>query len=335
MELVRQEYFVLLWVVPILGILWWLGVWHQSRMRKRFGNLKNLKKISRISWAGRGWLRGLAFLVSLSIMVLALAQPRMVIRELKPVPTPTDLIFLLDISPSMYGSDMDPHRLGHAQEIIQQFLLHKQPQDRYGLVVFHYTSVVLSYLTRDPQSIIVYFDYLNQLEEPQPGSNMGSALRSALRVMELDSIAHPDLVKQRRRVFVLISDGNDNIGEWEEPLAQTFQQGVKIYTFGLGTASGAHVPLLLTQGKPVKFLTREGGARIVSKAQSRTLRDVAERTAGKFYRGEDKKQVNEALQEILVQGRPVAGYESHATRRELYQEFLLAAFAFLILGIFL
>ena len=42
MEFARQEYFWLLWVIPFLGLLWGLGVWHQRRMRIRFGNLANL-----------------------------------------------------------------------------------------------------------------------------------------------------------------------------------------------------------------------------------------------------------------------------------------------------
>src|SRR3990172_1210040 len=186
MEFSRQEYFWLLWLIPFLILLWGMGVWHQSRMRSRFGNIENLESVSRISWAGRGWLRGFLFFLSLVLMVLGLAYPQTVARELRPVPTPTDLVFLLDISPSMYARDMDPSRLGRAEQIIQKFILLKQPQDRYGLVVFNWNSVVLSYLTRDPESVLLYLDYLNQQEEPEWGTNMGSALVSALRIFRAD-----------------------------------------------------------------------------------------------------------------------------------------------------
>jgi len=47
--------------------------------------------------------------------------------ELRAIPTPTDLVFLLDISPSMYARDMSPSRLGRAEEIIQKFVVMKQP----------------------------------------------------------------------------------------------------------------------------------------------------------------------------------------------------------------
>lgn len=335
MEFARPEYFWLLWVVPLPVLLWWIGVWHQRQMRSRFGDLSNLEGISRISWSGRGWVRGVLFFLSLFLMILALAQPRMVDRELRPVPTPTDLVFLLDISPSMYANDMDPNRLGRAEQIVQKFLIAKQPQDRYGLVAFHYTSVVLCYLTQDPQSILVYFDYLNQVEEPSPGTNMGSALTSALRAIAADEKLNPQKAKNRRQVLILLSDGDDTIGEWQAPLGEVTHKDIKVYTFGLGTASGAYVPIVLSKGKAAKYLTTEGNTRIVSRAQSRTMREVAASTGGRFFRGEDNKQVDQAIQEILFQGRPVAGYQALPVRRDLYQQFLWAAFMGLILGIFL
>src|SRR3972149_1285349 len=107
-------------------------------------------------------------------------------RELRPVPMPTVVIFMLDISPSMFAKDMDPHRLGRAEQVIQQFILNKLPDDRYALVAFNFTSIVMSYLPRAPASILVYFDYLNQTEEPVLGTNMGAALVSGLRVVQAD-----------------------------------------------------------------------------------------------------------------------------------------------------
>jgi hypothetical protein len=88
-------------------------------------------------------------------------------------------------------------------------------------------------------------------------------------------------------------------------------------------------------GQVVKYLTREGGARIVSAAQAQTMREISDRTGATFFRGEDERQVDRALDDILVQGRPIAGYQANPVREDLYEYFLMAAFASLILGIFL
>ncbi len=338
MEFVEPRYFWLLVAVPFLVILWGVGLWHHQRVRARFGNIDNLDTVSRISWSGRGWFRGALFTASILAMVVGLAYPRMVYRELRPVPTPTDLVFLLDISPSMYARDMDPSRLGRAEQIIQQFILLKEPQDRYGLVVYNWNSVVLSYLTSDPQSILLYFDYLNQQDEPELGSNMGSALTSALRVFDVDEQINPGNAEKRRRILVLLSDGDDNAGEMAAPLQEVAKQEIKVYTFGLGSSNGSYVPVVMSggvHGEIIKYITRVEGSRVISRAEDRTMRDIAERTGARFYRGENSTQVQQGIDEILVSGRPVAGYQANPIRKDLYFYFLSAAFVCLVVGIFL
>ena len=338
MEFARQEYLWLLLVVPFVVLLWGMGLWHQRRMRARFGNIDNLESISRISWSGREWFRGLLFVGALALMALGLAYPRAIIRELSAVPTPTDLVFLLDTSPSMYGRDMDPSRLGRAERIIQRFIYLKQPQDRYGLIAFNWTSVVLSYLTSDPQSILLYFDYLNQQDTPQPGTNVGSVLTNAMRLVATQQEVDPEPAKKRRVVFVLLSDGDDTAHEVEKSLAGVIRSGIKIYTIGLGTANGSYVPLEMAgglNGQVVKYLQRDGGARLVSHAEARTMRGISEKTGGRFFRGESDKQVDQAMEEILFTARPVSGFQSNAVRKDLYIYFLMAAFACLLAGVFL
>ncbi len=83
-----------------------------------------------------------------------------------------------------------------------------------------------------------------------------------------------------------------------------------------------------------QYLTDEDGPRLVSRAEARTLREIADKSGAGFVRAEDDRQVNDALDEILVQGRPVAGYHSYPVRKDLYRYFLAAAFACLVGGIF-
>src|SRR2546422_7988204 len=267
MEYAGQEYRWLLLVIPLLVLFWAMGLWPQRRMRIRVGNSANLRSISRISWSGRQWIRGLLFVAALALMALGLAYPRAVIRELRAIPTPTDLVFLLDESPSMYARDMDPSRLGRAERIIQRFIYLKQAQDRYGLIAFNWTSVVLSYMTSDPQNILLYFDYLNQEETPQPGTNVGSVLTNAMRLVATEQQGDPESTRRRRVVFLLLSDGDDKAKDVEKPLAEVIKSGIKIYAIGLGSATGSYVPLEMAgglKGQVVKELARAGGTRLVT-----------------------------------------------------------------------
>jgi Ca-activated chloride channel homolog len=365
MEFARQEYLWLLLVIPLLILVWGIGLWHQRRMRIRFGNIANLQSISRISWSGGQWIRGLLFVSALALMAMGLAYPRANIRELRAVPMPTDVVFLLDTSPSMYGRDMDPSRLGRAERIIQRFIYLKQPQDRYGLIEFNWTSVVLSYMTSDPQNILLYFDYLNQQDMPEPGTNVGSVLTNAMRLVATerqafgvgepagasrrthrnvmpdagpDAKADPEAAQKRRFVFVLLSDGDDTAKQIDKPLADVVKSGIKIYAIGLGTANGSYVPEEMAgglNGQVVRYFQHDGGARLVSHAEVRTMREISEKTGGRFFRGESDKQVDEAIEEILFTTRPVSGFESNAIRKDLYTYFLMGAFACLLAGVLL
>jgi Ca-activated chloride channel family protein len=326
MSFVDAQYLWLLAGVPVLVSLWGAGLWHHRRMRRRFGDLTNLEEISRISWAGHGWLRGGLFAASLVLMIVGLARPQILSRDVRPVPQATDVIFMLDTSPSMFATDMDPNRLGRAQHIIQQFILHKLPDDRYALVGFNYNGVVLSYLTREPQTILVYFDYLNRTTEPGVGTNMGAALVSAARVIDADEQITPEN-RGRRRILVLLSDGDDTIGQWEDAINDIVRRQLKLYTFGLGTATGAPFPLELSaRGDVIRYAVSASGERLRSKAEATTLRELARRTGARFVRGEDEGQVQAAIEEILSSGRPVAGYQSYPVRRDLYFYFFAVAF---------
>ena len=88
-------------------------------------------------------------------------------------------------------------------------------------------------------------------------------------------------------------------------------------------------------GQVVKYLERDGGTRLVSRAEMKTMRDISERSGGRFFRGENDKQVDEAMEEILFKARPVSGFQSNPVRKDLYMYFLTAAFACLLAGVFL
>ena len=335
MHFVYSQYLWWLAGVPPLMLLWGVGVWHHGRMRARFGNLTNLREISRISWPGHGWLRGGLFAASLTGMILGLAYPQMLAREVRAVPQATDVVIMLDISPSMFAKDMDPNRLGRAEQIVQQFILRKLPDDRCALVTFNYNSAILSYLTRDPQSMLMYFDYLNHTTEPGLGTNMGAALVNGLRVIEADERIAPQN-RQRRRVMVLISDGDDNIGQWEIPVNDIVGRHIKLYTFGLGSANGAVFPLLLSpRGEVLRYALTRTGERMTSKAQAKTLYEIAERTGARFLRGEDEHQVHAVVDEIMTSGRPVGGYHAYPVTQDLYLYFFSAAFICMLAGTFL
>ena len=265
----------------------------------------------------------------------------MVLRELRAFPTPTDIVFLLDISPSMYARDMSPSRLGRAEEIIQKFVLMKQPQDRYGLVVFNWDSAVLSYLTSDPQNLLVYFDYLNQQDQPEPGTNMGAALTAGLRLL-----GHGGKIQSRAASRAAgpcsscFPTATTRPSELEKPL----HRARKVRHQGLHLRVGHGQRRLRAvgdegglAGEVDQYLTMTREASGWSAARKiKTLREIAEKSGASFVRGENDQQVDQAAGRNS-DSRPARRRLSLANpvRKDLYRYFLAAAFACLVAGIFL
>src|SRR5437773_10356109 len=98
-------------------------------------------------------------------------------------------------------------------------------------------------MTSDPQNILRHFDYLNQEETLQPGTNVGSVLTNAMRLVATEQQGDPEGAGRRRVVFLFLSDGDDKAKDVEMCLADVIEFGINIYAIGLGCATGSYVPL--------------------------------------------------------------------------------------------
>ena len=131
------------------------------------------------------------------------------------------MVILLDNSPSMRAEDVPPSRLERALEIVGRFARNKPSQDRVGLVSFASGSLILSYLTEDSSNILYYLNYLKDDSSFNPGTNIGRAIENALTILSRDAELHPQ-VARKKRIFILISDGEDHGDELENAVRECY-----------------------------------------------------------------------------------------------------------------
>ncbi|HWP56842.1 MAG TPA: VWA domain-containing protein [Candidatus Acidoferrales bacterium] len=323
MRFLYPEYLKLLFV--LLGLLpFWLFYQHTKRKtRLSLGDSRPLRRLSRLSSRARDWTRFIGLNVVLAAMILALARPQWIHGKMVPQPAKMDIVFLLDISPSMYASDIQPTRLDRALEVIRAFAHNKPPQDRIGLVSFSSGSLVLSYLTEDPENISFYLDYLKQNPVLSPGTNIGRALLSGLTILAKDREANPAAARNKR-VFVLLSDGEDHGAELESAVAAVKKTGVKVHTIGIGSKEGGPFPIAWDDGRPVYQLDSKGN-QVITRLDERTLRWVAEQTEGQFYRSFTGQELQKIFAQIAMKEREIQGFKKAVEYQDVYHEFLLAA----------
>ena len=157
-----------------------VGVWLYAERRRmryavRFTNMDVLATVV----SGRTWPRLVPpalFALGLAVLLVSLARPqveRMVLTERATV------ILVIDTSRSMQAQDVEPTRLGAAQEAVRTFLDKAPDRLRVGLVVFAGETQVATPPTRDHDLVRTALDEIDTFLI-FGGTAIGDALETAV-----------------------------------------------------------------------------------------------------------------------------------------------------------
>jgi Ca-activated chloride channel family protein len=331
MVFLRPEYFKLFFVLAFLAPLWLFYFFTKRNTRNRLGTGRPLQKISYLHSLWRDGTRYLLLNLALTALVLALAHPQLIREKQVGQPEKMDVVFLLDSSPSMRAEDVPPSRLERALEIVGRFARHKASQDRIGLVSFASGSLILSYLTEDPSNILYYLNYLKDDSSFSPGTNIGRAIQNGLAVLAREAEIHPEVAARQKKVFILISDGEDHGNELETAVRDTTRQGIRVHTIGIGSIEGAPIPIGRENGV-IRYVEDAKGSRVLSRFDERSLRWIAETTGGTAHRSFTGQELEGFFAAIVKQERKIEGFKKVVEYEDVYRRFLLAAFGLLLVG---
>jgi Ca-activated chloride channel family protein len=247
------------------------------------------------------------------LLLLAASGPQLVRNETVWLERGADVLFVLDCSPSMAGMDMAGEtRFDTARELIKNFAV-SRPADSIGLAAVGNEAALLIPPTVDRNAL---FDRIERLSigELGDGTALGTALTLAALHMENSSL--------RRRVVVLISDGENNAGAIH-PLtaaAALNVQGTTLYVIGVGSSGEIPVDYI----DPVTKVRRTGT--FESRYSSESLNAIAEAAGGVFMYAPGRDSFAEAFG-ALNKSEPAEGRSvTRGSRRDLYEVITAAAF---------
>ncbi len=320
MRFLRPEFAPWWQLLPVLLAACTIRFLYLRRQRRLTPVIARFRPLSRRST----WVREISILALTAIaggaLVLALVRPQALLTTRTPQYEREDLIIMLDRSASMRARDIAPSRFARATAEIRTFLKNKPENiDRVGLVGFAGSSLILSYLTRDLDTVAFYLDWIEEDPQNLMGTNIGAALKNALEVARKDD-------RRTRKIFVLLSDGEDYGGELNRQLAVYRQEGHHINAVGIGSDNEVPVPELLPDGREVA-LRDEAGRPITTKFEEATMRDLASNTGGRYLRSRAPGDLTRALHEIEHGERRLAGWRTTTEYRDLYPGALAVAAA--------
>ncbi len=247
--------------------------------------------------AGRARVRdripGVLLLCGLVVLSVALARPQAVVA----LPQEQGMVVLaFDVSASMAATDLQPTRMEAAKAAAKDFVAREPSGVTIGVVAFSDSGVSVQTPTADQSTVISAIDRLT----PQRGTSLAQGIIDSLKVIAVAEAGpyannyytnpsagasptpSPTPVPAGTHApasIVLLSDGENN--ESPDPIAaaQTAaDQGVRIYTIGVGSAAGTTVTV--------------SGFQEHTQLDQATLESIAQTTGGTYFAATDTAQLH-------------------------------------------
>lgn len=267
--------------------------WAQKRRRANAVIFSDLDLLRAVSGLRPGWQRhvpAVLFLLGLTALLIGLARPSATLR----LPRQQSAVMLvMDVSPSMTATDLQPNRLDAAKQAARHFVENLPANTLVGLVSFSAQANLNAPLTRERNAV------LQALVSLRTGN--GTAIGDGL-LQALDHIAAQSLAELRPVasvsgrspvLIILLSDGESTEGTPPlQAVARAAQARVQINTVGIG----------------------QRGQRIAIADQQRvgldesTLQAIAQQTGGRYFYAAETAQLEQIYNNL---GSQMGWVEEH------------------------
>jgi Ca-activated chloride channel homolog len=279
-------------LVPIGLLLYRYLDIRRHRRLALYGGSGLAQGVARRSGRVRARIPAALVVFGLVVMSIALARPQAVLSLPKQDGT---VILAFDVSASMGATDLAPTRMDAAKAAAKDFVARQPSSITIGVVAFSDSGVSVQQPTNDQATVVAAIDRLT----PERGTSVASGILASLKVIAIAEAGPyandyytnaspaptptptPTPVPAGTHApaaIVLLSDGENN--ESPDPMAAAqaaANQGVRIYTVGLGSSAGTTVNL--------------NGFQVHTQLDEATLQQISQVTDGMYYGATDAQQL--------------------------------------------
>jgi Ca-activated chloride channel family protein len=230
------------------------------------------------------------FLTGFAVMGVALARPHGTVSLPREEGT---VILAFDVSGSMAADDLKPTRIAAAKAAATDFVEQQPASVVVGVVAFSDSGLSVQAPTNDQASVLAAINRL----APERGTSLGQGIRASLQTISLAESPPAQNYYSNRSpaptptptpvpagthtsaVIVLLTDGENN--ESPDPATEAqaaADQGIRIFTVGLGSPAGTTVNL--------------NGFQVHTQLNEPLLQQIANTTQGTYFRAEDAQQLH-------------------------------------------
>ncbi len=322
-QFANPTYLYLLLLIPLLGLLMIFSARLRRRQLEAIGDPRLVRRLTDSLIPGRRRWKNVLLLLAIAFLVVGLADPQMGTKLEEVKRQGVDIFVALDVSNSMLAEDVAPNRLERAKHEVMQFINQLQG-DRIGLIPFAGIAFVHCPLTLDYEAAKIFLNEITPDLLPLPGTAIAEAIETARRSFVAKEKKH--------KVLIIITDGEDHEADPVAAAKKAAEDGVIIYTIGIGSTKGAPIPVYDKVGNRIGYKRDRQGQIVTTRLNPVILQQIAGAGHGKFYLATGREnELQKIYSEIARMEKKELGMREYTQFEDHFQPFLLIALVLLIL----
>jgi Ca-activated chloride channel family protein len=328
MCIARPEYLPFLWLLFPAVMFAFYGARRKLRIRQRLAGGSADPAIVPEFRFSRLLARRLLTCAAIGLFFFAAAGPELCSGQKSVRRKGADVVFMLDVSTSMFARDVAPDRLRRAKAEILE-ISRRFGEGRRALLLFAAIPVVQCPLTTDQE----LFETLLDMATPEQVEAQGTVYRRAFdAAMRLVEGARRERAGQA--VLVLAGDGEDHGRELGAAVAAMKSKGVRMYAVGIGSGTPVPIPLPATASRPASWKRDADGQVVMTRFRPEFFTAVSSESGARFYHSRPEAPVGPAVAAAIAGEAAAARWVmAPANRQPLHQPVVAVAVLLLFAGI--
>ena len=315
--------FLFLLLIPLLFLLRYLKIFKQITFSAVLSDWNGKAFV----WDGR--IRKLLSVFARFLLfagfigaVAALADPVITRQEKIYTSVGTDIVFVIDTSPSMAAKDIGGiTRLDAAKNTIRNVLA-EHDGCRFGMVVLGSEASVFVPPTADLTL------FTGRIEDVKVGIlGNGSAIGDGLST----AVCHLVSSKAQKKTVILLTDGENNAGQIhpETAAALASDNEISIYVIGIGTKGTVPIEYV----DPLTGKVYSGY--LDSNFNSNSLRKIASISGGRYFEASTQDEFLRSFETVVKTESVVQNYTFRTVTQSCFKKILLWAILLFVAGLFI
>ena len=252
-----------------------------------------------------------------TLLIISLLGPNFGIKEEKVEVVGKDIMIAVDLSESMNANDIQPSRIEKVKFEIKK-IVDEFSGDRIGIIMFSGEAFVQCPLTYDKNALNLFVETLNTGLVPNSGTDFGPPPELGLSKLQDENSGDNDF---KSKIIILFSDGEDFGEDTDQSIEKIKENSLKLFSVGIGTDEGSKI--LDDFGN---FKKDNEGNDVITKLNSSSLRETADKTGGKYYEiSKNKNEINQMITEIKNIKGDIIDQQTSNISENKYFYFLLSA----------